>query len=121
MREALHEQRVPPPGTLSWLNGRLASSVQRWRLEATGSGVTSRVEPLRADWSAVTAALVLSFNQLMSVSDLSRLKKCANPDCSYLFYDDSTNSSRRWCFANVCGNMMHVRAFRARRIREASS
>ena len=70
--------------------------------------------PARRGWTAIEAALILSFSELLSGPELSRLKKCANPDCSYVFYDESTNRSRRWCFSNVCGNLTHVRAFRAR-------
>ena len=118
LREAMRrfvEKGKPPTGAQrSWLNRRLGSSPQRWTLSAGTAGLQHRLVPARADWQAVTAALILSFSQLVNDADPSRLKKCANPDCSYVFYDESANQSRRWCFSNVCGNLMHVRAFRAR-------
>jgi predicted RNA-binding Zn ribbon-like protein len=115
MRAVMQKGRMPRAGEVMWLNRRLASSTQRWTLGAVEAGFNYRVVPVHPDWAAVTSALILSFSQLLNHSDMSRLKKCANPDCSYLFYDATTNLSRRWCFSNVCGNMMHVRAFRARR------
>ena len=115
MRAVLEKGRIPTATEVAWLNRRLTSSSQRWTISASTAGFDYRVVPLRPGWAAITSALILSFGHLLNHSDMSRLKKCANPDCSYLFYDVSTNLSRRWCFSNVCGNMMHVRAFRARR------
>ena len=115
MRAALEKGRRPTRTELAWLDRRLASSPHHWSIGADGTGLTYRVVPSRPGWPAVTAALILSFSQLLNDADRSRIKKCANPDCSYLFYDISTNHSRRWCFSNVCGNLIHVREFRARR------
>jgi predicted RNA-binding Zn ribbon-like protein len=115
MRRILEKGRMPTATEVAWFNRRLASSSHRWTIRAGKAGLDYGVVPLRPGWTAVTSALILSFSQLLNHSDVSRLKKCANPDCSYLFYDGSTNLSRRWCFSNVCGNLIHVRAFRARR------
>jgi len=115
MRDVLEKGRRPTRTELVWMDRRLAASPHRWAIGTTGQGVTTRVVPARRDWPSVTAALILSFSQLAYEADRSRIKKCANPDCSYLFYDVSTNHSRRWCFSNVCGNLIHVREFRAHR------
>lgn len=114
MRTALEKVRAPTRPEISWLNSRLAVAPQRWTVAGGTTGIEYRIIPTRPGWPAVTSALILSFAELLSDPDRSRLKRCANPDCSYLFYDVSTNRSRRWCFSNVCGNMMHVRAFRGR-------
>jgi predicted RNA-binding Zn ribbon-like protein len=114
MRAVLQKGRRPTRTELAWLDRRLASSPHRWAIGSDRQGLAPRVVPARLDWQAVIAALILSFSQLVNDADRSRIKKCANPDCSYLFYDVSTNHSRRWCFSNVCGNLIHVREFRAR-------
>lgn len=44
-------------------------------------------------------------------NDLSRVKKCENPECVLLFNDTSKNGSRRWCSPNACGNRMKVNAY----------
>ncbi|PZD96345.1 hypothetical protein DNH61_08305 [Paenibacillus sambharensis] len=47
--------------------------------------------------------------------DLGLIKKCENPDCVLHFYDNSKNSTRRWCSQKTCGNRMKVAAFLERR------
>ena len=120
MRTAIRKRRPPTRSELAWLNRRLATSPHRWTIGAGKPGLTHRLVPSRPGWPAVTAALILSFSQLLNEADLSRLKQCANPDCSYVFYDVSTNRSRRWCFSNECGNLLRVRAFRSRNQRTGS-
>lgn len=39
------------------------------------------------------------------------VKKCENPDCVLRFYDNSKNSTRRWCSQKTCGNRMKVKAY----------
>ncbi|TQS43688.1 CGNR zinc finger domain-containing protein [Cryptosporangium phraense] len=34
----------------------------------------------------------------------SRIRTCANPDCSLRFYDVSKSGARRWCSMSACGN-----------------
>jgi predicted RNA-binding Zn ribbon-like protein len=43
-----------------------------------------------------------------------RLKACRNPPCSVVFYDSSKNRSRVWHNTSVCGNLVNLRAARAR-------
>ena len=43
-----------------------------------------------------------------------RLKACRNPPCSVVFYDSSKNQSRVWHNTSVCGNLVNLRAARAR-------
>ena len=49
-----------------------------------------------------------------------RLKACRNPPCSVVFYDNSKNQSRVWHNTSDCGNLVNLRAARARQ-REHSS
>jgi predicted RNA-binding Zn ribbon-like protein len=42
---------------------------------------------------------------------LHLVKKCENPDCVLHFYDNSKNSTRRWCSQKTCGNRMKVMAY----------
>jgi len=44
----------------------------------------------------------------------SRVRKCANPVCPLLFYDDSRTKRRRWCSMAVCGNRAKVAAHQRR-------
>jgi predicted RNA-binding Zn ribbon-like protein len=56
-------------------------------------------------WSAV---------RLLSAPELASVRKCASPDCGWLFVDGTKNGSRRWCSMSVCGNRDKVRRYRGR-------
>ena len=59
------------------------------------------------------------------LADLARtwdkLKACAGPDCSSVFYDRSKNHSGRWCSMATCGNRAKVRAWRDRHRADSTS
>jgi predicted RNA-binding Zn ribbon-like protein len=72
------------------------------------------------DWRrpSVNAALAtIAQDAILLLGDAaqrSRLRRCENPGCRVLFYDDSRPGSRRWCAANRCGDRMRARSYRAR-------
>jgi hypothetical protein len=49
-----------------------------------------------------------------------RLKACRNSPCSVVFYDSSKNQSRVWHNTSDCGNLVNLRAARARQREQAS-
>lgn len=48
-----------------------------------------------------------------------RMRHCANPDCTMVFYDHGKNNRRRWCTMTICGNRDKVANFRARKSKPA--
>ncbi|MBW7455265.1 CGNR zinc finger domain-containing protein [Paenibacillus sepulcri] len=52
--------------------------------------------------------------------NLSLVKKCENPECVLYFYDNSKNSTRRWCSQKTCGNRMKVTAYLERQRNKGS-
>ncbi|MDZ4770169.1 MAG: CGNR zinc finger domain-containing protein [Chloroflexota bacterium] len=46
---------------------------------------------------------------------LSRVKKCANPECIHYFLDTSKNRTRRWCDMSTCGNRSKAAAYYRRK------
>lgn len=56
-----------------------------------------------------------SFSMLLTEGDLSRVRKCLNPDCVLYFYDTSKGGQRSWCSLDLCGNKLRMAASRARR------
>ena len=52
---------------------------------------------------------------LLCYGDLTRLKKCAAPNCLLQFYDTTKNRTRRWCSDKACGNRARATAFYRRR------
>jgi predicted RNA-binding Zn ribbon-like protein len=53
--------------------------------------------------------------QLLTGPRTSRIKKCENPDCSILFFDDSQSGNRRWCSMDRCGNLAKIGGYRKRK------
>jgi predicted RNA-binding Zn ribbon-like protein len=105
---------------LARLNTLLAASPQVWRLELRSLRRADRrmapgLHPLKRGWDAAIGRIVLSYAELVSSGEVGRVKHCQNPNCSFLFFDDSVNRTRRWCDPRLCGNLMRVRQFRARR------
>lgn len=52
--------------------------------------------------------------KLLVSGDLSRIEKCGNEICNWLFLDTSRNHTRQWCVMKDCGNVAKVRRFRAK-------
>jgi len=43
-----------------------------------------------------------------------RLRRCENPGCKVVFFDDSRPGNRRWCASNRCGDRMRAKSYRQR-------
>ena len=52
---------------------------------------------------------------LLINGDFTRIRRCANDVCNWLFLDTSRNRTRQWCVMKDCGNVAKVRRFRAKR------
>ncbi|MBO0686961.1 MAG: CGNR zinc finger domain-containing protein [Candidatus Dormibacteraeota bacterium] len=109
-------RRQPLPGSeVDALNAVLAGSPRAWRLETAGGRPQLAEVALRPGWRWALAEVAASGARLLAGGDPDRLRVCANPDCSWMFYDDSRAGSRRWCEAGICGSLIKVRLHRARR------
>lgn len=62
----------------------------------------------------VCTPIVWSCALSLSAGELSRLRRCANPECVILFIDESRNGSRQWCSMKACGNRDKVSKWRSR-------
>jgi predicted RNA-binding Zn ribbon-like protein len=113
LREALQAQleagraaAEPEPDLarqLEKLRWRVTLEEGRLALSAEGEG-----------WRSV-AGTVLGDILLAQQHELwPRLKACRNPPCSVVFYDSSKNQSRVWHNTSDCGNLVNLRAARAR-------
>jgi predicted RNA-binding Zn ribbon-like protein len=87
--DALGHARLDRGSTFAWT----------WRADRT------LVRPLRP---VVHAAV-----QLLTTGPLDRIKGCGG--CSFLFKDESRNSSRRWCSMDDCGTAEKIRRYVAAR------
>jgi predicted RNA-binding Zn ribbon-like protein len=76
-----------------------------WRL-----GFQAKEEGL--EW--LLAAIARSGAEIISEGGGRKLRRCDNPQCNLLFYDDSRTHRRRWCSMALCGNRSKVAAFAKR-------
>ena len=97
---------------LEWVNRSLAASPRRLAVPAGIAGAQLHMVPVSVNWSGVIADVVLSLMALIKEGSPLRIRRCGNLSCSWLFYDDSRNRSRRWCDPRYCGNLIKVRRYR---------
>lgn len=98
---------------LAPLNKALLPSVHR-TIERNASGYSMSVRPNREDSQWIAAQIVASFGAFLEYGRFSRLKICPNPDCRWVFLDETKGGNRRWCNDLLCGNRDKVRRHRAR-------
>jgi len=96
------------------LNACLADVTYVRRFEPQATGGALHLVPVNADWRWVMAEIVASFLQMVTEGHAGRVKICENPDCKWVYYDESKNRTRRWCSHDTCGTLMKVRRFRSR-------
>jgi len=71
-----------------WLGGRCEVGERRWRCWRPCCGRPAT---------------------LLAGPRLDRVRRCANPDCGWLFLADSRAGKRRWCSMQSCGNRAKAR------------
>jgi predicted RNA-binding Zn ribbon-like protein len=113
VRDLLERGTPPAPTTLAWINQWLAASPPAWQLRSNGTGIDLRMT-WEADWPGVIGAILTSYGRLWEDGVIHRVRECANPHCTWLFYDESRNATRRWCDPQACGNLQNVHAHRER-------
>ncbi|MDF2921262.1 MAG: hypothetical protein K0R57_176 [Paenibacillaceae bacterium] len=86
--------------------------------QIAGSGDAGRritLVPLYTGWEQIMSEIAASFAGVLLEKELSRIRICENPDCLWVYYDDTRNRSKRYCDDKMCGNLIKVRRFRARK------
>jgi predicted RNA-binding Zn ribbon-like protein len=94
------------------LDRRVRDVTLRQRVLLTRSGIVTRHEPVHDDWAWVLARITGSAVDLVVSGDRERLKTCANPACSWMFYDGTVNRSKQFCSTSPCASLARVRRFR---------
>jgi predicted RNA-binding Zn ribbon-like protein len=116
LREALYrlfdanaEHKPPAPRDLETLNHALAAAPTRTALKRGRDGYTWDMESKTSAALALLAPVLWSAGDLLAGPRLDRVRKCANPECGWLFLDDSRAGKRRWCSMSACGNRAKAR------------
>lgn len=115
LRHLLESGRAPGHTTMAQLNEVLGASEQVWKMSRSQRTTRLSLSWQHQDWPAVMAATVASYAEMLVSGGIHRVQVCGNPDCTFVFFDESRNRSRRWCESAACGNLVKVRAHRARR------
>lgn len=83
-------------------------------VEKVGEKYRVALKPVLSDWNWIMAEIAASFVQLLWECDVDRIKICENPECRWVFYDETKSRTKRWC-DDTCANRMKVRRFREKR------
>ncbi|WP_374455282.1 CGNR zinc finger domain-containing protein [Nocardioides sp.] len=78
------------------------------RLKRVASAGRSAVE-------RIVGEAVATVHDAMVTGEWGRLRECGRGDCLWIYYDPSPTQVMKWCSTDPCGNVMKVRAYRARR------
>jgi len=114
MFEAVATGQPVTDAQLAELNAFLALTPVIQQVQRSGSGVRLQTIVLHEGWTAVVSQIAASWVAVLESIVPARVKVCANPDCHWVFLDQSHNLSRCWCRQWACGNLLKVRQFRAR-------
>ena len=97
------------------LNDTMALGPVTRRLTEHDEGYELALIPAASNWISFSAEIAASFAVTLDKGEAARIRVCDNQDCLWVFYDDTRNRSKRFCDDKLCGNLMKVRRFRARR------
>ena len=111
--QSLLRQQAPSEQDVLLLNSYLEKVPSRLELTQAGKELQLQQVPLTGGWERVLGEVAISFAKLLTQHDSTRIKQCENPDCRWVYYDESANQTRRWC-EDACANLMRVRRFRAK-------
>jgi predicted RNA-binding Zn ribbon-like protein len=109
--QAFMQKQSPEERDLAALNAYLDEAPIRLQLTRVDQRYQLQRVALRDDWSWVLGQIALSFTELLTKHDPTRIKQCENPACRWIYYDESANETRRWC-EDTCANLMRVRKHR---------
>ncbi|UYN97028.1 MAG: ABATE domain-containing protein [Enhydrobacter sp.] len=107
--DATARGRVPGTADLEALNQVLAAVPSRRAVRRERGGFTWDVDMRGSTALAQLAPVLWSAGDLLTGPRLGKVKRCANPECGWLFLDDSRAGRRRWCSMSACGNRAKAR------------
>ncbi|MBN9561310.1 MAG: CGNR zinc finger domain-containing protein [Alphaproteobacteria bacterium] len=92
------------PANLAALNAAFASAAVRARMALRDGALVWSVDGLRPEARALLSPVLWSAADLLAGARRGRVRQCDNPQCRWVFIDDSKSGNRRWCSMASCGN-----------------
>lgn len=105
--------RSPDDSDLEILNRWLAQTPRRHLRRGAGCCQWEWAEE-ESDLRRVMWPVLRSLGDLLTSTEVKRIRECQAPDCNWLFLDTSRGGRRKWCDMSVCGNRAKARRFYAR-------
>ncbi|OMF15381.1 hypothetical protein BK131_10920 [Paenibacillus amylolyticus] len=99
----------------NWLNGVMEAGHVRRTLTTIDQELKLQLVALEAHWHQVMAEVAADFAITLVEGEAGRIRICDNSDCRWMFYDDTRSRTQKYCDDKMCGNLMKVRRFRAKR------
>ena len=116
LREALYrlfdaqaEGKAAAPRDLDALNQALAHAPARTTLRRGRDGYDWDVDTQVRHGARAAGAGPVVGRRPAGRPAARRVRRCANPECGWLFLDDSRAGKRRWCSMSSCGNRAKAR------------
>ena len=90
---------------------QIGAGAVRWTSAAGPLGVTLILLSIMASPAigAPSVPVLWTAGDLLTGGKLDKVRRCANPECGWLFLDDSRAGKRRWCSMSSCGNRAKAR------------
>lgn len=107
--DATARGKAPAAADLQALNAGLAAAPARRTIKRARHGFAWSLDGRGATALDQLAPVLWSVGDLLAGGRIDRVKRCANPDCGWLFLDDSRAGKRRWCSMQACGNRAKAR------------
>jgi len=106
--------KPPQQADLEVLNQEVRVAQSRRTVNAKKRGFVWEWNDTKPVLDRILWAISVSAAEMLTTSDLTRLRQCPGEDCGWLFDDTTRNRSRQWCDMKDCGNIAKVRRFRSR-------
>ena len=100
---------APPADDLDRLNAVLSEGMGRRRLRPSPGGLCWAWADEADGLEWMLWPIAYSAAELLSSSEIERVRQCGGESCDWLFVDASRNGSRRWCVMSDCGNRAKAR------------
>jgi predicted RNA-binding Zn ribbon-like protein len=120
LRAALQAQLEADRATGSGSQPDLGRHLEKLRWGMTLKDGRLSLAPEGEGWRQVAGTVLGDILVAQEHELWPRLKACRNPPCSVVFYDSSKNQSRVWHNTSDCGNLVNLRAARARQREQVS-
>ena len=98
---------------LKKLNEYMALSYDFTQIESCGQQLFLRTTSGKKNSDTILSKIAISFSEMVTGPSIDRIKICNNPDCDWIFYDESKSKTKKWC-GNTCSSLVRVRKFRAK-------